>query len=67
MTTADVILDRETEEERIFNWRLEGLERAGYDAWSARTIAERSDVDLHVAVAIARGGCPSETALKILL
>jgi hypothetical protein len=64
---AKVIEDRETEAERIVSWRLEELERAGYDARSAWEIAERGDVDLHRAVELLRRGCPPATALRILL
>src|SRR5215475_2747384 len=38
------------EDEPVFRWRLEQLERAGYDECSALELASRSDVDLHVAV-----------------
>ena len=59
--------ERETEAERIVSWRLEELERAGYDARSAWELAERGDVDLHRAVNLLRRGCPAATALRILL
>ena len=61
------LIPQETEAERVVRWRLEELERAGYDGPTARTLAERPDIDLHVAVALARGGCPGATALAILL
>ncbi len=61
------LLTRETEAERVLRWRLDELERAGYDRATAWELAERMDVDLHVAVSIARGGCPPATALRILL
>ena len=48
-------------------WRLEELERAGYSRLDARKIAERNDIDLHLAVSLVRGGCSVETALAILL
>lgn len=67
MRSADLILDRQDEAERILNWRFEALERAGYDRRSATQLAEQTYVDLHLAVALARGGCPAETALRILL
>jgi hypothetical protein len=67
MASANLTLPRQAEAERILNWRLEELERAGYDRPTARKLAERTDVDLHLAVALARGGCPSVTALSILL
>jgi len=66
MANAD-LLPRETEAERVLHWRLDELERAGYDRAAAWEIAERMDVDLHLAVSLGRGGCPAETALRILL
>ncbi len=67
MTATQLVTQRDTEAERVLAWRLEELERAGYDRASAWEVAERRDLDLHVAVALARAGCPAETALKILL
>ena len=67
MASANLILPRQAESERIVSWRLEELERAGYDRFAARELAERMDVDLHLAVALTRGGCPPATALSILL
>jgi hypothetical protein len=67
MLSADLMLDRDAEADRILSWRFEALERAGFDRRSATELAERTDVDLHLAVALARGGCPAETALRILL
>ena len=67
MPAADVGLAEETETERIQRWRVEELERAGYDAHGAATLAARGDVDLHFAVDLLERGCPRETALRILL
>jgi hypothetical protein len=60
-------VEHENEAERVIRWRVNELERAGYDADSARALAERLDVDLHRAADLLRSGCPAETALKILL
>ena len=57
----------ETEDERVARWRLEQLTRAGYDETAALVLADLVDVDLHLAVDLVRQGCPSETALRILL
>ena len=65
--TEQLVAPREAEVERVVGWRLEELERAGYSRSEARTLAERTDVDLHLARALARGGCPPQTALEILL
>jgi hypothetical protein len=67
MTAAEITLGEDTEAGRVADWRRRELERAGYDHSSASKIAERFDVDLHVAVDLLRGGCPAETALEILL
>ena len=57
----------EGEERRVVMWRAEELERAGYPKPAAGVLAVRKDVDLHLAVALLRKGCPHETALRILL
>jgi hypothetical protein len=57
----------ETEIEKIEQWRAEELERAGYEARAAATIAARHDIDLHRASDLLRQGCPAELALQILL
>ena len=67
MTAANLTVERETEAERVVNWRREELERAGYERTAARKLAERSYVDLHRAVALVRTGCPADTAVEILL
>ncbi len=56
-----------SEEERVAHWRLEQLLRAGYDETAALILADQHDVDLHLAVDLARHGCASDTALRILL
>ena len=57
----------ETEDERVARWRLEQLTRAGYEETAALVLADLVDVDLHLAVDLVRQGCPSDTALRILL
>ena len=51
----------------VRDWRFEQLLAAGYRVHDARTLSERTDVDLHSAVRLLRQGCPPETALRILL
>jgi hypothetical protein len=65
MTAA--VEPRETEVERIEQWRAEELERAGFEPRAAVTIAARHDIDLHFATGLIRRGCPAELALEILL
>jgi hypothetical protein len=67
MTAAEVHLVRDTELERIENWRAEELVRAGYDPSDAIALASRHDIDLHLAVALIQQGCPYETAIEILI
>lgn len=69
MTTAQLELGhkRNNEAERVAHWRFASLRCAGYDGRSARTLARRRDVDLHLAADLLRAGCPVETALRILL
>ena len=67
MAATDVLNPRETEVERILTWRFAELERAGYPTTVASELAERVDVDLHLAVELLRAGCLEETALRILL
>ncbi len=67
MTAAEITLDQDTEAGRVVDWRRAELERAGYDSEAAAKIAARVEVDLHYAVDLLHRGCPSETALQILL
>ena len=47
--------------------RVLELQRVGYGQHEAVKIAMRIDVDLHLAVDLLRQGCPTKTALQILL
>jgi hypothetical protein len=67
MSAAELDLPVETESERIERWRVEELGRAGYGAEEAVELASRNYVDLHLAVELLERGCPTETALRILL
>jgi len=60
-------LDWWTEQDRVEQWRLEELERAGYDHHAAIVLAHSQDVDLHAAIALRKRGCSQELALQILL
>lgn len=53
------------EHDTVLRWRRDELLRAGCDESGARVLAE-APVDLHAAVELVRGGCPAETALRIL-
>jgi hypothetical protein len=63
----ELVSEETTDEARVLGWRLEKLERAGYDRMSAWDVAERNEIDLHLAVGLRRAGCPPDTALRILL
>ena len=67
MPAADVQIPEQTEAERILRWRQEELERAGFGVKEAAQLAQRPDVDLHVAVELVARGCPQDTAMRILL
>ncbi len=64
---SELITQATADEARVLGWRLEELERAGYDRAAAWDVAERTEIDLHLAVGIRRAGCPPDTALRILL
>ncbi|HEY7346194.1 MAG TPA: hypothetical protein VH620_11565 [Gaiella sp.] len=53
--------------ERVELWRLDTLERAGYDAEAAAVLAASPEVDLHFAVSLVERGCSVDLALQILL
>lgn len=67
MAAVEVVTYKELEAERVVAWRREELERAGYDMATAGDLAARTYVDLHLAIALVQGGCPPETAVRILL
>jgi hypothetical protein len=58
---------RETEPERVIQWRLAQLRAAGYTQQEAAALAARLDIDVYGATDLLRRGCPSQTALRILL
>ena len=66
MSTANVT-ESVLEVELVELWRLDTLERAGYDAESAAVLAASPEVDLHLAVSLLTHGCTVALALQILL
>jgi hypothetical protein len=66
MSTANTT-ESVLEVELVERWRLDSLERAGYDAESAAVLAASHEVDLHLAVSLLQRGCPVSLALQILL
>jgi hypothetical protein len=67
MTAAETRLAYDTELDRVAEWRREELERAGYPVREATRLAERHDVDLHLAIELVVNGCPHSVAVDILL
>ena len=66
MSTINVT-ETDHEVERVERWRLDSLERAGYDPESAAVLAASPEVDLHTATALLEQGCSVTLALQILL
>ena len=67
MSSAELETLVETETDAVVCWRFEELVRAGYDDHDAAELAHHPEVDLHRAVELVRRGCPSNTALRIIL
>ena len=67
MTAAETKLALDTELDRVQEWRAEELERAGYPVREAARLAERHDVDLHLAIDLISQGCPVPVAVEILI
>ena len=57
----------EREEIQLLCWRLETLERAGYDYAEACLLAAAEYVNIHRALELLGMGCSPETAARILL
>jgi hypothetical protein len=51
----------------VLRWRFEELRRAGFETEDALIVASDAKIDLHLATKLLRGGCPPQTALRILL
>jgi len=51
----------------VLAWRFDALCRSGYDIDAAAIVASHVEIDLHDALHLASRGCPSATALRILL
>jgi hypothetical protein len=65
VTAAELVY--ESELTQVERWRVDELERAGYDPRAAMTLASRHDIDLHSAADLVRKGCSPDLALQILL
>jgi hypothetical protein len=67
MTTAEFSRLENNEATQILRWRLTTLAAAGYDLDDAVVLASNVGIDLHAAVELVRRGCPSATAVRILI
>jgi hypothetical protein len=67
MQTVELTGSPASEDETVRGWRFEQLRAAGYPQSAARALADRRDIDLHVALGLLARGCDPETALRILL
>ena len=67
MTTAQFTQLDTDEATQVLRWRMRTLTTAGYDLDDAVVIASNVEIDLHSAAELVRRGCPSATAVRILL
>jgi hypothetical protein len=67
MTAAEFEVLDEGEAESVLRWRLVELIGVGYSWDDALVLATHVEIDLHLAGDLLRRGCPSATALRILL
>lgn len=67
MSTAERGRLHDTGSEEVLRWRFDVLVRANYDVQDAIEVAAHIEVDLHAAVALRTRGCPSATAVRILI
>jgi hypothetical protein len=68
MTVKEALVRRsDRQAPEVLRWRLERLIDAGYPASVALSLAERVEIDLHLAVRLLRAGCPPATAVRILV
>ena len=58
--------EREPEFVSVTRWRREVLIEAGYPPEESLVLAERHDIDVHVATRLLERGCAVKTALRIL-
>jgi hypothetical protein len=67
MTTAQFTRLPAHEATKILRWRLQTLTAAGYELDDAVVLGSHVELDLHRAAELVRRGCPSATAVRILL
>ena len=67
MSTTQFQEPSTSEVEEVLRWRFDELVRARYTVADALEIAAHIEVDLHQAITLRDDGCPSATAVRILL
>jgi hypothetical protein len=67
MIIAELEKQGTSEVDAVLRWRFDELLRAGYKREDAEILAHHRDIDLHLATDLVRGGCPSATAVRIVL
>jgi hypothetical protein len=67
MTARQIEAMRSLDGDEVAGWRFEELLRAGYTEKQSLVLADRKDIELHLAVKLVHTGCPRELALRILL
>jgi hypothetical protein len=67
MTAAQFELLTDVEADEVLRWRFSLLVHAGYEDCEAIVIASNTAIDVHLAEDLVRRGCPSGTAVRILL
>ena len=67
MTTAEFSRLQVDQAAQVLRWRLRSLAAAGYELDDAVVLASHVEIDLDDAADLVRRGCPSATAVRILL
>ncbi len=62
----DLAVTGETEQHKVYLWRLKCLKEAGLDADAAKRVAD-TDFDLHRCLDMLAAGCSHELLLEIVL
>ncbi len=67
MTAAQFEQLEEPEAVEVLRWRFDVLLRVGFEIEQAAVLAANVEIDLHTAEDLLRRGCPSGTAMRILI
>jgi hypothetical protein len=52
--------------DRVVDWRVQRLQRAGFTRALAEQVARTSEIDLHELLELVDRGCPPHLAVRIL-